>query len=436
MTKLHNNSIIQTSNKIRWMYLAISALAISGFYSIALVILRTPSISSFFSKDIFKTTLVIHVDLSVVVWMLSIISSIWFFNTSNYKGILYKICDDLFYIGVLGVVLIAISPIIATSNPVLNNYIPMLDNWCFILGVVIFGCSILVGAICTIMIQLYAKNDLIKTYNICSAIIVILMFLSFSLSYYGLEKIPYQMDLHFYYEMFFWSGGHIMQFLFVEAIMIVWILLAEKFLNKTLYYQNLYSVLLILNMLLIIPSFYAHFKYSIDSAEFIEYFTSHMKYCGGLAPTFTFIIIMSEYTNSEKSTINNCFIASIMLFFLGGVIGLLISGTNVTIPAHYHGSIVGISIALMGFVYMNLNIDTKASRYQPYVYGMGQIIHISGLAWSGGYGVIRKLPGGEFPIDAKIAMGIMGIGGLIAIIGGLMFVYICARKIYIINKDV
>ena len=44
-------------------------------------------------------------------------------------------------------------------------------------------------------------------------------------------------------------------------------------------------------------------------------------------------------------------LASVLLFAAGGVIGIFISGSNVRIPAHYHGCIVGVTLALMGLVY-------------------------------------------------------------------------------------
>ena len=50
-----------------------------------------------------------------------------------------------------------------------------------------------------------------------------------------------------------------------------------------------------------------------------------------------------------------------------------------------------------------------------------------GVSWSGGYGVQRKVAGSEQGLDGmeKIAaMGLMGFGGLVAIIGGLIFLVI------------
>ena len=55
-------------------------------------------------------------------------------------------------------------------------------------------------------------------------------------------------------------------------------------------------------------------------------------------------------------------------------------------------------------------------------------MHISGLAYSGGYEVLRKTPGAVTD-GARAAMGIMGMGGLLAIIGGILFVLVVWRSL-------
>jgi len=57
-------------------------------------------------------------------------------------------------------------------------------------------------------------------------------------------------------------------------------------------------------------------------------------------------------------------------------------------------------------------------------------MHITGLVWSGGYGVQRKVAGAEQVLrgTGEIAgMGLMGLGGLVAIVGGLLFVVVMIR---------
>ncbi|CAN0560063.1 unnamed protein product, partial [Ectocarpus sp. 12 AP-2014] len=69
---------------------------------------------------------------------------------------------------------------------------------------------------------------------------------------------------------------------------------------------------------------------------------------------------------------------------------------------------------------------------QVIILTVGQLLHVAGLglALAGGYGVLRKSPNGDIALSAKVYMGMVGGGGLIAIIGGLMFVYICVRNLY------
>jgi heme/copper-type cytochrome/quinol oxidase subunit 1 len=124
-------------------------------------------------------------------------------------------------------------------------------------------------------------------------------------------------------------------------------------------------------------------------------------------------------------------VASMALFGVGGLIGFAIHGSNVTIPAHYHGCIVGVTIAMMGVAYWLLpRLGFAAPRarlatWQPYLYGGGQLLHIVGLVWSGGYGVQRKVADGaviERSLEQVAGMGLMGLGGFVAIVGGMLFV--------------
>jgi heme/copper-type cytochrome/quinol oxidase subunit 1 len=122
----------------------------------------------------------------------------------------------------------------------------------------------------------------------------------------------------------------------------------------------------------------------------------------------------------------------------------MIRGVNVVIPAHYHGAIVGVTLAFMGLAYVLLPqlgfraVEGKMARWQPYIYGFGQLMHVLGLAWSGGYGVQRKVAGAEqmlTTLPQKIGMGMMGLGGLIAIIGGLLFVVVCLKAMWPAKTD-
>ena len=145
---------------------------------------------------------------------------------------------------------------------------------------------------------------------------------------------------------------------------------------------------------------------------------------------------------AARSPARSALLASLLLFGTGGVLAFMIRGVNVVVPAHYHGSIVGVTLAFMGLTYVllpSLGYAVPAQgwarwvRWQPWVYGGGQLMHVLGLAWSGGYGVQRKVAGAEQVLRTtgeQIGMGMMGLGGLIAVLGGIMFVVACLQAMW------
>lgn len=459
--------IQQSLDTIKWLKNGIIALAIAGLYSIILVLLRTPQLSHFFTdKSMFKSALVIHVNLSVLVWLLSIIAMSWSLN--KFKTGFENIYSMLAF---LGMVLMALSPLYPESVPVMNNYIPMLENIVFIVGLSLFGVGILCFAVQTVFtsfLKCYKGygGRLIAITNFTSSLMFILVWCCFVLSYRQLDALVeiVPLDLDFYYEMLYWSGGHLLQFIYTQLLMIVLLLLVEVWKGGEIKFSSVYEVLLALNFFLSLAVFVGHARFDLADGVFKEFYTLHMIYTGGIVPTIFIVLLYFEIFQGRKSTVGFIpisFFASSLLFLSGGLIGVIISGVNVTIPAHYHGSIVGISVALMGLGYLicfrqkvkenisdNLGVVSrflvytqkdspqqgiKTASWQVLILTVGQLLHVAGLALAGGYGVLRKTPGGDIALSAKIYMGMVGGGGLIAIIGGLMFVYICVRNLYFLK---
>jgi len=456
---------------ISWLKNGVAALAIAGLYSVILVVLRTPGMGQIFSNPaIFRTALVIHVNLSVLVWLLAITSVVWSVSKvkSGFESLYAKV-------GFGGMFLMALSPLFPGSEPVMNNYVPMLENLIFIIGLCLFGVVILIFSLQTVYASFKSSNfstDLGNPYGerimaitkCTSALLFIGVWVCFILSYFGIDSLTniVPLEIDYYYEMLFWSGGHLLQFIYTQVMMFALLALAETWKGGRLNYTNVYEMLLALNFVLALFIFIGHFYYDVSDGVFKEFFTLHMIYTGGLAPTIFILVLLFELLTARIKNappfVPAAFLASSLLFLSGGLIGASISGVNVTIPAHYHGSIVGISVAFMGLAYLICfkaeikktmihssgligrlydglenwqgNKSGKVVAWQIYVITFGQLLHVAGLALAGGYGVLRKTPGSDIPLSAKIYMGMVGGGGLIAIIGGLMFVYICAKNLY------
>ncbi|WP_218460654.1 cbb3-type cytochrome c oxidase subunit I [Rickettsia sp. TH2014] len=502
---------------LSWLKLGILSLGFAGLYSVILVVLRTPQLSSFFpNPHIFKSALIIHVNLSVLIWLLSVTASVWGCETSlrgeaksrrgNLKNfaLLHEIAtlstfarNDVFRLypklAFLATLLIAISPI-AGHNPVMNNYIPMLENIVFILGLSLFGVTLLLYAINILYFFDWTNLNNLVNFTILSTIIMfILSFVCFGLSYKGLQNIIQiiPIEIEFYYELLFWSGGHLLQFIYTQILIFIWIVLFQKLIGRELKFQKFYLFLLYLNFIFGVLIVCGHISYDIIDGSFKEFYTNHMKYLGGITPVLclagmggegvchcTVIAsdckergnlrmfaeiassIAMQFSRNDDIT-KTTLLCSITLFLLGGLIAMNITGIDVVIPAHYHGSIVGISIACMGYSYLGINVisvryvmpaeagiqkkilekmDSRlcgndirgyGTTFAVYLLTFGQILHILGLAFAGGYGVMRKDPNSVMPMSAKLLMGMMGGGGLIAIVGGLMFVYICGKTMFL-----
>ena len=68
----------QLNNTEQWLKLGVTALAGSGLFAILLVASRTPGVQEIIPWiDFFRTALVVHVDLSVLVWFLAFGAVLW-----------------------------------------------------------------------------------------------------------------------------------------------------------------------------------------------------------------------------------------------------------------------------------------------------------------------------------------------------------------------
>lgn len=449
---------------MNWIKNAIFALGVAGIYSIILVILRAPAFGQYFTDpSIFKSALIIHVNLSVLVWLLSITCFFWDLNEIRFSY--NRWYSSLIFVSIL---LMSLSPIFAKSNAVMNNYVPILENIVFILGLSLFLCVILCFAVQTIILvffkntpYLYGERS-IAIVQFTTAIMFILVCICFVLSYMQLDELSniVPLDLDYYYEMLFWSGGHLLQFIYTQTMMLAFMILVESYKKIELKYVNMYEMILWLNFTLACLIIIGHIYLEVSDNLFKHFFTYHMIYTGGVAPLLMIAILLLEilqhYLKEVNAAARASFICASILFLFGGGMGAMISGVNVTIPAHYHGAIVGITIAFMGIIYLILfkkgqeenssvinYIHTrlkiaksempKGAKPQIYLISFGQLVHIIGLFLAGGYGVMRKTTGQEMALSAKFYMGMVGIGGVLAIIGGLMFVYICAKKLLVFN---
>ena len=418
-----------------WLLLAIGALALAGVFSLPPVILRGPFFADILPVEhIFTVSLVLHVDLSVLVWMLAMISLLWSYLATKKSLWLHNIA---FYLALAGMALMAAAAFFPHADPLKNNYVPMLQNLPFIIGLTLFFASVFMQALLALWQIKHYRKTMLHFAGISIAVIILAASLAFFLAARILPPMS-ALGARDFYELLFWGGGHIVQFAFTSLLLGAWIILMQQNGYLKASHLKFWRVLLLINMIVVAPTAFIYFTVEgIDDVT--PFFTRHMIDFGGIVPAFAGIMVLWGYfTNQQAKTpavTRHYLWLSLLLFGYGGVLGHLISGVNASIPAHYHCSIVGITLALMGmalFYLEKVGYKAPAKRWvlaQVYIYGIGQACHISGLALMGGYGALRKAPGSSASVDTVIGKALFFSGGALAITGGLLFVIIAYRSI-------
>ncbi|WP_249549247.1 cbb3-type cytochrome c oxidase subunit I [Anaplasma phagocytophilum] len=409
-----------------WLMVAIHALGISGILSILIVFLRMPFLKSVIpeSDRIFDLSLVIHVNFSVLVWLCSI-SSILISMAVQEKT---KFFSYTWGLSAVGTVLIALSAISKNSIPIKSNYIPVIDNSTFFVGLTLF----FAGVVLNTLPLLYRRNALTSSpisagvYGISAMLTAVLI--CFTSAHAVTSSTA---DRLYFYEQIFWGAGHMLQGVFSQAFLVV-LLLEMK--NCKMTHPYLLGTVFLLNTASILIASASHVIYPSDFDALATFFTWHMRIAEGVIPLFLVFFALCN-TRAIMQSSNRHLLYSTVMFIYGSILGILSIHGTVTIPAHYHGCVVGMTAAFMGFVYTILpslgyrEVSLKWRNAQLGIYSIGQILHITGLELLGGYGALRKVT--YLPDTAsKIAKHCFSFGGALAILGGFLFVFLALMCIY------
>lgn len=426
-----------------WLFLGLSALIGSGLFSVLLVLARTPYVQQWLPfVDMFHIALVVHVDLSVLVWFVALGGVMWTLNGSER----FPDMGWLAFGGAcIGTLLMSLAPFVGAPVPLMSNYIPVLDSPVFLSGLGVLGAGFALLALRGMLAPSQIGGALAGPGALrfglnAAAVSGVVAVIALVWSWAGL---PADLSGKPYYEMLFWGPGHVLQFTWTLLMLVSWLWLASLCGTRLPLSPRIAVLMFAVGLAAVFAVPLVYLSWPVLAQEHTRMLTWLMRFGGGLAilPMGMAVLIgllRSPAGGSRQQPMRAALLSSMLLFCCGGVIGFAIAGSDVRIPAHYHGCIVGVTLALMGVVYAllpSLGYTAPLPRLaasQPWVYAGGQLLHITGLVWSGGYGVQRKVAGsGQVLRSAQevAGMGMMGLGGLIAIVGGVLFLVVVLRVV-------
>ncbi|MFN3814454.1 MAG: cytochrome C oxidase subunit I [Aquificaceae bacterium] len=410
----------------RWFLLSIFSLGFGGLLAFLVAMARTPVVYKLFPPGYFYYALIGHVDFAIVIFLLSFTALLW---TRVYK----TGSKVSFYLSLLGFLFVAVPVVFGTGLAVSNNYLPTIVHPLFFLGMGFFFSGFSLQAILLLGHgggNILSRNPLHNALAV-SLFLTLLMVLAVLPSYL---RAGNPSDVYLFYERLFWSPGHIHQFLNGAVLVFAWYYLLELLGRRRelglLRYANL-SFLVFGFVLLLVPVFYK------DPVSYSAKVFTEISYAVGLGiPMFLHAFNVLKSTKLYwKNPYSSSLILSVILYLLGVLIAYAGIRADLRVPAHYHGTVTSLTLALMAVSYYLVQEYgytkrlSSITKIQPYLYGVGMVLFILGLYFAGKGGAPRKTYGTAYTQDpvVLISLTLMGFGTLMAVVGGVMFVVYILR---------
>ena len=430
---------------ILWLLFGLLSLTVAGFLSFILVIGRLPWCASFPSIPLLaKKSLVVHVNLAMVFWLSAIFISL-FVNRFSAATTGQK-TFPLPLLAIIGGALMVFSIALPAAEPILSNYIPVLMHPVFFIGFVMALFSI--GLAYGMGVLSLSFNREIKRKSLTALdwglLHVAVGYLIFLLTVLVTGwKLGAPQSGQAYFDALFWGAGHVLQSVNVMGMLIVWMIIAKELSPD--FQFSIPQVRWVFGLLLM-PLFLAPWlAFHVRSVAFYYLSFTRLMQWGIFPGVFVFWgIFVFQWWKKKiplfslvyQNPLGLGLFASMGLLLIGFVMGMVIRSSNTLIPAHYHAAIGSITVACMLAVYWFLFRFSELSithrqrqlvRWQPVLFGAGQTLFAFGFAIAR---LARKVYGPEQLVQygyQYLGLVLMAIGGLLAISGGILFVWFAAK---------
>ena len=358
-------------------------------------------------------------------------------------------------------------------------YVPMKAHPLFYLSYILFAVGALIAVITFFINIVVAKREarfegsmplvvfglmtaaILATYTLLQGAAAIVPAFLWSLGLMNLDPGIYR--------NFFWGFGHPAQQVNLAAMVAIWYALAqmtvgirpvnEKFSRLAfilyLFFINLGSA----HHLLVDPGLTFGWKAVNTSYAMYLAVLGSMMHAFSIPAAMEIALRAKGYRKGLFGWLRNgpwnepgfaALVTSMILFgWIGGVTGVTIGTEQINmlahntlrLPGHFHATVVGgTTTAFMGFTYYVIPLifrkELKLKKWavwQPYVFGFGTLLVSLGMITSGLQGVSRRnwdiTFAGVVPGTVDLTLAIFGIGALIAVTGGIMYITVVLTSI-------
>lgn len=467
---------------------AVVFLAIGGLFALLIALTRWQAIH-LLSPVWFYRALTAHGFDMLVAWIVFFeVAGLYFGSTVllNARIVLPRLAWSGFILMVLGAVLVNVITLMGKADVMFTAYVPLKAHPLFYLGVILFAVGALIAVAIFFGTLIMAKAEkryegslplvvyglgaagIIATYTLIAGAAAFIPAL-----FWSMGLMPYY-DPGFYRNLF-WGFGHPAQQINLAAMVSVWYLLAaittgaspvnEKMSRLAfilyLFFINLGSV----HHLLVDPGM--SFTYKVVNTSYGMYLAvlGSMIHAFSIPAALEVALRRQGHTQGMLGWLRKApwrepgfgaLFCSIVIFgWIGGVTGVTIGTEQINIlvhntmrvPGHFHATVVGgTTLAFMGITYYLIPLIFQRelklknwATWQPYIFAVGMTLLSIGMIASGIQGVPRRhwdagftgaAFAAEIPGTVHLTLAIFGIGSLIAIVGGIMYLTVVLLSVF------
>ncbi len=458
------------------------AVLIAGIMALGVVLTRWQEVH-LLPADLFYQVLTSHGINALIFWIIFFEIAVMYFASSVLLRT--RLASPRwawvgFILMVIGAVMNNVAVLQGNSSVMMTSYVPMQAEPHFYLGLILFAVGALIGCFVFLGTLVIAKED--KTYDgsiplvtfgaltaciiavftiACGAIILVPTFL-WSIGY--INHIDAEM-----YRVIWWGLGHSSQQINVAAHVSIWYLIigvlfgarpmSEKVSRSAFLLYIFFLQLASAHHILVDPGI---------SSEWKVFNTSYAMYLAVLASMIHGLTIPGAMEVAQRGkgftkglfewlrkapwgnpVFSGFFISLFTFGFIGGITGVvmgteqinLIIHNTIYVPAHFHATVVtGTTLTFMALTYLLIPLLFRRAivmpwmaKWQPYVFGGGMTMMILFMLGAGTLGVSRRhwdmdFTGAalsfEYPGTAYMMMAVGAIGGVLGVVGGVMFLLV------------
>lgn len=474
--------------------LAVVFLLVGAIAAILLALTRWSAVH-LLSDVMYYRMLTLHGLNMLIFWILFFeVAVLYFTCTSPLNSRLFS--KGLAWVGfvmmVVGALMVNFVIFQGGGDVLMTSYPPLKADPTFYLGIILVAVGTLIGIINFFATIYIAQRDrtfegsmpLVTFGALCAAIIGV-----FTLLHGAVALVPaFTWSLGWtaqpdpgWYRLIWWGLGHPAQQVNLCAMVACWYFLGTitagaKPINETVCRSAFLLYILFINLasahhLLVDPGLSASWK--IWNTSYAMYLAVLASLIHGFTVPASLEVAqrLKGFTRGMFNWLTSApwhdpgfsaFVLAIIIFgFIGGITGVtlgteqinIIAHNTLRIPGHFHATVVGgTTLTFMGLTYYVVPLIfqreypfKKLARIQPYIFAVGITIMSIGMSFAGSYGVPRRhydvdftgaaLPAG-FDAAAHFMLGILGIGGILAFLGMLIYILLTVAAVFFGKSNV